>query len=100
GSYTYLTPDIAYFENKHARDNNFYNRFIYIWGADHHGYIPRMRAAVEALGYDVEQFEVILGQLVNLIIDGEKTRMGKRKKMLTLEELVDEVGVDAVRFWM
>ncbi len=100
GSYTYLTADIAYHENKFQRDNGFYNLMINIWGADHHGYIPRMKAAVAALGYNPDYLEILLGQLVNLIIDGEKTRMGKRKKMMTLEDLVDEVGVDAVRFWM
>ncbi len=100
GSYTYLTADIAYHDNKFKRDNHLFNHFINIWGADHHGYIPRMKADMAALGHDPYQLEIILGQLVNLIIDGERTRMGKRKKMLTLEELVDEVGVDAVRFWM
>ncbi len=100
GNYTYLTADIAYHDNKYRRDNGKYNRFINIWGADHHGYIPRMKAAVEALGFNPDQLEILLGQLVNLIVDGERTRMGKRKKMLTLGDLVDEVGVDAVRFWM
>jgi arginyl-tRNA synthetase len=73
---------------------------INIWGADHHGYVARMRAAIEALGYDGNKLEVLLGQLVNLIVDGEQMRMGKRKKMLTLGDLIDEVGVDATRFWM
>jgi arginyl-tRNA synthetase len=100
GNYTYLTADIAYHDQKFQRDNSFYNLFINIWGADHHGYIARMKAALEALGHDPAKLEILLGQLVNLIIDGERTRMGKRKKMLTLEELVEEVGVDAVRFWM
>ena len=100
GNYTYLTADIAYHDQKFRRDNGFYNLFINIWGADHHGDIARMKAALEALGHDPAKLEIILGQLVNLIIDGERTRMGKRKKMLTLEELVEEVGVDAVRFWM
>ena len=104
GSYTYLAADIAYHHQKFSRlddnGNPQYNRFINIWGADHHGYIARMRAAIQALGHPVEQFEVLLGQLVNLVIDGEKTRMGKRRKMLTLEDVVSEVGVDATRFWM
>ncbi|MGE0200697.1 MAG: arginine--tRNA ligase [Candidatus Melainabacteria bacterium] len=111
GSLTYFTPDIAYHDQKFNRTapgaQAPYNRFINIWGADHHGYIPRMRAALNALGHIHDEgktqdprFEVILGQLVNLIIDGEKTRMGKRRKMLTLEDVVDEVGVDATRFWM
>ncbi|MEB3287368.1 MAG: arginine--tRNA ligase [Vampirovibrionales bacterium] len=104
GSFTYLTPDIAYHDDKFSRKDASgepaYNRIINIWGADHHGYIPRVKAAIEALGHPVDQFEVLLGQLVNLIIDGEKTRMGKRRKMLTLADVVDEVGVDATRLWM
>ncbi len=97
GKNTYLTADIAYHKNKLDRG---FDRLINIWGADHHGYIPRMRAAIDALGYDSSKMEVLLGQLVNLIQDGEQQRMGKRKKMVTLDELVEEVGVDATRFWM
>ena len=97
GKNTYLTADIAYHKNKLDRG---FDRLINIWGADHHGYIPRMKAAIEALGYDSSKLEVLLGQLVNLIQDGEQQRMGKRKKMVTLDELVEEVGVDATRFWM
>lgn len=104
GSYTYLTADIAYHDVKFNRKSPsgapLYNKVINIWGADHHGYMARMRAAVQALGHPPDQFEIILGQLVNLIVDGEKTRMGKRRSMLTLEDVVDEVGVDATRFWM
>jgi arginyl-tRNA synthetase len=103
GSYTYLTADIAYHVDKFTRsleDGSHYNRVINIWGADHHGYIARMKASIAAMGFEVNQFEVLLGQLVNLIVDGEKTRMGKRRSMLTLEDVVDEVGVDATRFWM
>lgn len=97
GKNTYLTADIAYHKNKLDRG---FERLINIWGADHHGYIPRMKAAIDALGYDSNKLEVLLGQLVNLIQDGEQQRMGKRKKMVTLDDLVDEVGVDATRFWM
>ncbi len=97
GSYTYLTADIAYHYDKLKRR---FDRLINIWGADHHGYVARMKAAIAALGYDSNKLEVLLGQLVNLIIGGEQVRMGKRRKMLTLEELVDEVGIDATRFWM
>ncbi len=97
GKNTYLTADIAYHKNKLDRG---FDLLINIWGADHHGYIPRMKAAIEALGYDSNKLEVILGQLVNLIQDGEQQRMGKRKKMVTLDDLVNEVGVDATRFWM
>ncbi len=115
GSYTYLSADIAYhhqkFSRKDVNDQPQYNRVVNIWGADHHGYIARMRAALQSLGHINDtgtdkkkvldpKFEIILGQLVNLIVDGEKTRMGKRRKMLTLEDLVEEVGVDATRFWM
>lgn len=97
GSNTYLTADIAYHNDKLVRG---FDRMINIWGADHHGYVARMRASIEALGYDGNKLEVLLGQLVNLIVDGEQMRMGKRKKMLTLGDLIDEVGVDATRFWM
>ena len=97
GSNTYLTSDIAYHINKLKRG---YDILINVWGADHHGYIPRIKAAIEAFGYNPNALEVILGQLVNLIIDGEQARMGKRSKMITLSDLIDEVGVDATRFWM
>lgn len=97
GSNTYLTADIAYHKNKLDRG---FKRLINIWGADHHGYIARIKASIDALGYDSSCLEVLLGQLVNIIQDGEQMRMGKRKKMVTLDELVDEVGVDATRFWM
>ncbi len=97
GSNTYLTADIAYHKNKFDRG---FEYLINIWGADHHGYIPRMKASIDALGYDSNNLEVLLGQLVNIIQNGEAVRMGKRKKMVTLDELVDEVGVDATRFWM
>ena len=97
GTNTYLTADIAYHKNKLDRG---FDLLINIWGADHHGYIPRMKAAIDALGYDSSKLEVLLGQLVNIIENGEAVRMGKRKKMVTLDELVDEVGVDATRYWM
>lgn len=97
GANTYLTADIAYHADKLERG---FDRMIDIWGADHHGYIPRVKASLEALGYNPDKLEVLLGQLVNLVIDGNEVRMGKRKNMVTLEDLVDEVGVDATRFWM
>ena len=97
GAHTYLSADIAYHIDKLKRG---FERLINIWGADHHGYVPRMKASLEAFGYDKNALEVLLGQLVNLIINNEQVRMGKRKKMVTLEELVDEVGVDATRYWM
>jgi len=73
---------------------------INIWGADHHGYVARVKASLEALGYNPDKLEILLGQLVNLVINGNEVRMGKRKNMVTLEDLIDEVGVDATRFWM
>lgn len=97
GANTYLTADIAYHLDKLERG---YDRLINIWGADHHGYVARIKACIEALGYDPNKLEVLLGQLVNLVINGEEVRMGKRKNMVTLDELVEEVGVDATRFWM
>lgn len=97
GSNTYLTADIAYHIDKLDRG---FDRLINIWGADHHGYVPRVKASIEALGYDPNKLEVLLGQLVNLVINGNEVRMGKRKNMVTLEDLIDEVGIDATRFWM
>ena len=97
GAYTYLTADIAYHYDKLKRG---FSKLINIWGADHHGYVPRMRASIEALGYNPDSLEVLLGQLVNLVIKGEQVRMGKRTKMITLEDLINDVGVDGTRFWM
>ena len=97
GSNTYLTADIAYHIDKLERG---FDRMINIWGADHHGYVARVKASIEALGYNPDKLEVLLGQLVNLVINGNEVRMGKRKNMVTLEDLIDEVGVDATRFWM
>ena len=97
GSNTYLTADIAYHVDKLERG---FDRMIDIWGADHHGYVARVKASLEALGYDPNKLEILLGQLVNLVINGNEVRMGKRKNMVTLEDLIDEVGVDATRFWM
>lgn len=97
GSNTYLTADIAYHVDKLERG---FDRMIDIWGADHHGYVARVKASLEALGYDPDKLEILLGQLVNLVINGNEVRMGKRKNMVTLEDLIDEVGVDATRFWM
>ena len=97
GNYTYLTADIAYHYDKLQRG---FDRMINIWGADHHGYIPRMRASIAAFGYNPDCMEVLLGQLVNLVIKGEQVRMGKRTKMITLDDLIEEVGVDATRYWM
>ncbi|HZG73308.1 MAG TPA: arginine--tRNA ligase, partial [Chondromyces sp.] len=97
GTYTYLTPDIAYHKDKFERG---YEKVINIWGADHHGYIPRMKAAMEALGYDPDNLEVEIIQLVHLYKNGEKMKMSKRTgKAVTMRELVEEVGLDAVRYF-
>ncbi len=97
GSYTYLTPDIAYHRDKLNRG---FDRLINIWGADHHGYIPRMKAAIAAQGYDPERLTVLVTQMVKLFQGGELVKMSKRTgKAVTLEELMDEVGIDAVRYF-
>ena len=97
GSFTYILPDIAYHEDKIQRG---FDKLINIWGADHHGYIPRMKAAIEALGYEKDTLEVIVAQMVHLYKDGERMMMSKRTgKAVTLRELVEEVGLDAVRYF-
>lgn len=97
GSYTYLTPDIAYHLNKFNRG---FDKVINIWGQDHHGYVARMKAAMTALGLDSDRLIVLLGQLVNLYENGEPVRMSKRTgKAVTMAELVDEVGLDATRYF-
>ncbi|MBA4536597.1 arginine--tRNA ligase [Bacillus aquiflavi] len=97
GSYTYLTPDIAYHKDKLERG---FTKLINIWGADHHGYIPRMKAAIEALGYSRDALEVEIIQLVHLYKNGEKMKMSKRTgKAVTMRDLVEEVGLDAVRYF-
>ncbi|MBW7477768.1 arginine--tRNA ligase [Paenibacillus oenotherae] len=97
GSYTYLTPDIAYHRDKFGRG---YDRMINIWGADHHGYIPRVKAAMEALGNDPGKLTVLIAQMVSLFQNGEKVKMSKRTgKAVTMEDLMDEVGVDAIRYF-
>ena len=97
GSFTYLTPDIAYHEDKLRRG---FDKLINIWGADHHGYIPRMKAAIEALGYDRDTLEVEIIQMVQLYKNGEKFKMSKRTgNAVTMRELVEEVGLDAVRYF-
>ncbi|SEG77083.1 arginine--tRNA ligase [Paenibacillus sp. UNC499MF] len=97
GSFTYLTPDVAYHRNKFQRG---YDELINIWGADHHGYIPRMKAAMTALGYDANRLTVLIAQMVSLFQNGEKVKMSKRTgKAITMEDLMDEVGVDAIRYF-
>ncbi|UTI42997.1 arginine--tRNA ligase [Niallia sp. RD1] len=97
GSFTYLLPDIAYHKDKLDRG---FEKLINIWGADHHGYIPRMKAAIQALGYDKDALEVEIIQLVHLYKNGEKMKMSKRTgKAVTMRDLVEEVGLDATRYF-
>ncbi|MBK1996453.1 arginine--tRNA ligase [Listeria ivanovii subsp. londoniensis] len=97
GRYTYFLPDIAYHLNKLERG---FDVLIDIWGADHHGYIPRMRAAIEALGYSPNQLEVEIIQLVHLFEDGVQVKMSKRTgKSVTMRDLIEEVGLDATRYF-
>ena len=97
GTLTYLVPDLAYHRDKHERG---FDRVIDVWGADHHGYIARMRAALRALGYPENFFEVALVQLVKVTRGGEEVRMSKRAgDYVTLRELLDWVGVDAARYF-
>lgn len=97
GDLTYFMSDVAYHYDKMQRG---YDHLIDIWGADHHGYIQRCKAMMVAWGYP-DALEVVLGQLVNLLRDGEPVRMSKRTgEMVTFQELIDEVGVDATRYLM
>ena len=97
GDLTYFMSDVAYHYDKMQRG---YDHLIDIWGADHHGYIQRCKAMMTAWGYP-GALEVVLGQLVNLLRDGEPVRMSKRTgEMVTFQELIDEVGVDATRYLM
>ncbi|MGG4049731.1 arginine--tRNA ligase [Paenibacillus favisporus] len=97
GTYTYLTPDIAYHRDKYNRG---YDRMINIWGADHHGYIPRMKAAMQAIGNDPDKLTVLIAQMVSLFQNGEKVKMSKRTgKAVTMEDLMEEVGIDAIRYF-
>jgi arginyl-tRNA synthetase len=94
---TYFASDIAYHKDKYDRG---YDLLIDIWGADHHGYIPRMEAVVQALGYDRSTFKVILIQLVNLLRAGKQVSMSTRTgEFISLKEVIDEVGVDACRYF-
>lgn len=97
GSYTYLTPDIAYHKNKLDRG---FTKLINVWGGDHHGYIARMKAAIQALGYDNETLDVKVIQMVNLLEKGETQRMSKRSgNAVPLVDFLKKVGVDAVRYF-
>jgi arginyl-tRNA synthetase len=96
GQTTYFASDIAYHQDKYDRG---FERVVDVWGADHHGYIPRMKAAVEACGHRRDQFDVILVQLVNLLRAGEPVAMSTRAgEFETLKDVIDDVGRDAARF--
>lgn len=97
GSYTYLVPDIAYHINKFERG---FTKLVNFWGADHHGYIPRMKAALQALGYPKDSLDVDIIQMVRLVEDGNEVKMSKRTgNAVTVRELCEEVGVDSVRYF-
>ncbi len=94
---TYFAADIAYHANKFGRG---FDRVINLWGADHHGYIARMKAAMQCMGYQPEQLEILILQMVRLLRDGQEVKMSKRTgQSVTLNELIDEVGTDAARFF-
>ncbi len=97
GSYTYITPDIAYHEDKFSRG---YDKLIDLWGPDHHGYIPRIKAACQAIGKDKDALSVLIVQLVTLSRAGVPVRMSTREgEFITLREVMDEVGKDVARFF-
>ena len=97
GELTYFASDIAYHRNKFERK---FNKLINVWGADHHGYVPRLKAAMQGLGYDPNILHVVLVQMVQLTRGGEPVRMGKRTgEFVSLEEVLQEVGRDAARFF-
>jgi len=96
GRPTYLAGDIVYHNQKFERG---YDHYINIWGADHHGYIPRVKAAIDFLGYDSEKLEVLLSQMVSLLKDGEPFKMSKRAgNVILMSDIVEEIGADALRF--
>ena len=98
GEATYLTPDIAYHWDKLQRG---FDRLIDVLGADHHGYVARIRAAIEALGGDPQRFEALIMSLVHVVEAGERVQMSKRSgDFITLDELLDDIGVDATRWFM
>jgi arginyl-tRNA synthetase len=97
GEKTYLASDIAYLKNKFERG---FDKLIYVWGADHHGYVSRLKAAAKALGYDPDNMKIIIMQLVRLMSGGREIKMSKRAgTYVTVDELLDEVGLDAARFF-
>ncbi len=98
GEHTYFASDIAYHQDKRERG---FDRQIDVWGADHHGYVARMKAAYEALGGDPEHLEMLIMQLVHLVRRGERAQMSKRAgEFVTLDDLLREIGVDAARWFL
>ena len=94
---TYFTSDVAYLKNKYDRN---FEKLIYVWGADHHGYVPRLKSVNKAFGHPDDAVDVLLIQMVNLLRDGKPVQMSKRAgTIITLREIMDEVGVDATRFF-
>lgn len=97
GSYTYLTPDIAYHMNKLDRG---YQYLVDLLGADHHGYINRMKAAIQALGYNADQLNIDIMQMVRMVENGEVVKMSKRTgNAVTIKDLIEDIGVDAARYF-
>ncbi|MBE7012567.1 MAG: arginine--tRNA ligase [Ruminococcaceae bacterium] len=95
---TYFAVDIAYHKNKFAIRN--FDKVINVWGADHHGHVARMKGAMDAIGIDSSKLEIVIMQLVRLMRNGEVARMSKRTgKMITMNDLIDEIGCDAARFF-
>jgi arginyl-tRNA synthetase len=98
GEHTYFASDIAYHEDKRERG---FDHQIDVWGADHHGYVARMKAAYQALGGDPEHLELLIMQLVHLVRSGERAQMSKRAgEFVTLDDLLTEIGVDASRWYL
>ncbi|MGX8680845.1 MAG: arginine--tRNA ligase domain-containing protein, partial [bacterium] len=97
GLYTYFTPDIAYHLSKYNRG---YDYLVDLLGADHHGYINRMKAAMQALGYNSDQLEIDIMQMVRMVENGEVVKMSKRTgNAVTIRDLIEEIGVDATRYF-
>jgi arginyl-tRNA synthetase len=98
GEHTYFASDIAYHEDKRERG---FQRQLDVWGADHHGYVGRLKAAYRALGGDPDELELLIMQFVHLVSAGERAQMSKRAgEFVTIEDLIDEIGVDAARWFL
>ena len=98
GAHTYLASDVAYHQDKRARE---FDRMIDVWGADHHGYVQRTQAHFQALGGEPGQLELVIMQFVHVVERGERSSMSKRRgEFVTLDDLMDQIGVDATRFFL